>query len=213
MSVAETEVSNVAVEAATHKPVDPDRNQPPDIGQVRHSMSEQNKSTTLPAEVAAILGTTDADEAKRLIAKDRLRITQLEQMLEDAKADSARAKAALDKYRNEAADSAVEEMVNLGLIKEESRGTAQAFARSDLAGFTEMYAEQRANMARRQAPKAHLLDAVVEAKGTEKPRTMPMAEFSRKQRDLVRELRTKNPRMDLAEAYQRAEEILTAESK
>jgi HK97 family phage prohead protease len=177
----------------------------------RDEAMSDNKITSLPAEVAAILGTTDAEEAKRLIAKDRLRISQLEEECERARAEAAQAKVDLDKYRNEAADSAVEELVKLGLIKESNRSVAQSFARSDLAGFTEMYNEARADLAKRNAPKAHLLEPVVKVANERKPAPKPFSDWNARLRAKAAELRRNDPKMDLQTAYQTAGEMLENE--
>lgn len=165
-------------------------------------MSE-NKTVTIPAGLAAVLGTDDPEEAKRKFAKAELRIAQLEEERDQAKAEAEQAKSDLDKYRNEAADQAVEELVGLGLIKEDNRAVAQSFARSDLAGFTEMYAEQRANLAKRAAPKEHLLDNVVPPKREDTKPTMPLAELNSKLRSRAHEIMNAE-KCDLATAYERA---------
>jgi len=163
-----------------------------------------NQVTTLPASVAAILGTTDEKEARERIAHDRLRIAQLEEQLVTEKATAKRALDDLDTYRNEAADSAVAELVKLELIKDKDRATAQDFARTNLAGFNEMYAEQRAALAKRTAPKAHLLDTVAEVKNDHKPATKPLANMNARMRATKARIMRDEPGLSLEEAYSRA---------
>lgn len=165
--------------------------------------------TTLPADVAAILGTTDIREATQIIAKDKLRITQLEEESKRAREDAEQSRAALDSYRNEASDRAVEELIELKLIKEGNRATAQTFARGDLAGFMAMYAESRAGLAKRNAPKAYLLQQEPVVKTNRAEPARPIADFSAKLRTRVTEI-MKQSKTDIADAYTRATQELIA---
>jgi len=172
--------------------------------QRQEGLFQMDKSPSIPAGLAAVLGTDDPEEIKQRFAKSELRIAQLEKLVEDAKSEAKEAKEALDSYRNSAADQAVEEYIQLGLLKEESRATAQSFARADLGGFTAMYAEQKAEMAKRSAPKASLLEQVVQSQKPSKPQAKPFASTSRQMAEIARKLRNDNPRLSLEDAYSRA---------
>jgi len=177
--------------------------------------------TALPAEIVAILGTSDAVEAVKQITQDKLRVSQLEDALarkdeaiatanaatEVVKAELVEARSALTAQHDKACDAEVDSLVALGLVKETQRDMACKFARSDLDGFKAFYAEEREEMAKRTAPMAALLDTTpvvkVKASDGKVAPTRPIADHAAIHRAKAIEIQNRD-KCDWSEACARA---------